>query len=93
MITIDLKKLIKYEKKQKDKENTSTVKISTNKCLHANQKLLIPENSCKNACCLNKTKNVFERLSCPNRTTNICSKSVSTVGVQTEEINKTNSKF
>ncbi|XP_050434102.1 uncharacterized protein LOC126841564 [Adelges cooleyi] len=75
----DLKKLIKYEKKHEDKENTSTVKTSTtnNKCIDAKQKLPVPETSCKNWCCINKNKNVFERLS--------CSKSVSSVGVQTEE--------
>ncbi|XP_050422633.1 uncharacterized protein LOC126834613 isoform X2 [Adelges cooleyi] len=84
----DLKKLIKYENKHKDKENTSSVKINTNKYFNANQKL--PENNCTNPCCISKNKNVFERLSYPNPKTKTCPKSVLSVGVQTEETSKTN---
>lgn len=83
-----MKKLIKYEiQKSKDNEK-GNVKIdlnSENRCSLKEKKTILTNNHCTNTCCIkNNNNNVFERLSRPSSKTRLCSKAVSTVGVQTD---------
>lgn len=92
----DLKKLIKYERKNaedNEKKNVNTNLNSANKCLFNEQKLVLSTKFCKNACCNNKNNDVFERLSRPSSKTKLCSKAVTTVGVQTDSRYNQTSKY
>ncbi|CAI6342680.1 unnamed protein product [Macrosiphum euphorbiae] len=81
----DLKKLIKYEKQKTLVEEKENFNVGLNKIslLEEKQKIL-SNNYCKNQCCNKKSNDVFERLSRPSSKTKICSKAVSTIGVQTD---------
>jgi len=91
---LDLKKLIKYEKQKtlvKEKENLN---VGLNKISLLEEKQKISSNNyCQNQCCNKKRNDVFERLSRPNSKTKICSKAVSTIGVQTDLQNTKTSKI
>lgn len=79
----DLRKLIKYEKhksKLKEKENINLARNSENKV----KPIELTKNKCQNACCNINKSDVFERLSKPRTNSKLCSKAVSTVGVQTD---------
>ncbi|VVC29858.1 Hypothetical protein CINCED_3A024678 [Cinara cedri] len=82
----DLKKLIKYEK-QKSKGNVKIDSMSNDKS-PLKETIILTNNHCTNKCCIKKINNVYERLSRPISKTKLCSKAVSTVGVQTDNHDK-----
>lgn len=85
-LTIDLKKLIKYEKQKpvvEEKENVNVDLYERRNLLEEKQDIS-SKNYCKNVCCNEKKNDVFERLSRPSSKTKICSKAVSTIAVQTD---------
>lgn len=55
--------------------------------------IILPKKCCKNLCCCKIKNNVFDRLSQPSSRTKVCSRAVSTVGVQTDSLNKETSKI
>lgn len=88
----DLKKLIKYEKQKSNDNEKRNVKIdltSENRCSLKEKKIILTDNHCK----IIKNNNVFERLSRPSSKIKLCSKVVSTVGIQTDHQCKQISKI
>lgn len=83
----DLKKLIKYEtqkSRNNEKENIDIDLNPKNRCLLKEKKNILQNNHCKNVKFYKKNDCVFERLSRTNSKEKQCSKTVSTVGVQTD---------
>lgn len=82
-----MKKLIKYEKRkslddvQKRDKTDFNIKIQH---LLKEKNVTVPDNQCKNEFCTKKKNDVFERLSRPSSKTKLCSKAVTTIGVQTD---------
>lgn len=89
-----MKKLIKYEKQKSKVNENKTIELSSDSKYFLKEKnVILPKNHCTNDCCSKKKKDVFERLSRPNSKTKICSKAVSTVGIQTDLQYKHTSKL
>lgn len=90
-----MKKLIKYEKQKTLVEGKENFKVDLNKKrnLLEEKQDISQNNCCKNVCCNTKKNDVFERLSSASSKTKICSKAVSTIGVQTDLQNKQTSKI
>lgn len=57
---------------------------SENRLSFKEEKDIKSNNRCANACCNKKNNDVFVRLSRPNSKFKVCSKTVSTIGVQTD---------
>lgn len=89
-----MKKLIKYEKQKKSRinENKCNFKDCESRGL-LKEKRVILSNNCKSARLTENNIDVFERLSRPISKMTICSKAVSSVGVQTDLRYKQNSKL
>lgn len=89
-----MKKLIKYEKqKSRNNENRNVNKYSESRCLIKEKPVILPNNHYKSGVHNKNNNNVFERLSRPNSKMALCSKAVSSKGVQTDLQYKENSKF
>jgi hypothetical protein len=91
-----LKKLIKYEKQKKlvdmNKRDNIDLNIKDENVLKE-KKCIVPDTHCKNKCCNKKNNDVFVRLSRPSSKMKLCSKAVSTIGVQTDLQYKHTSKI
>lgn len=82
-----MKKLIKYEKQKSRNNEKRNVDTELNsESLFKKKQNIMPKNYCKNLCCNKKNNDVFDRLSQPSSKTKLCSKAVSTVGVQTDSL-------
>lgn len=83
----DLKKLIKYEKQKilvdRNKKDDIDLNIKEQNVLKE-KKVIVSDSQCKNKCCNRKNNDVFERLSRQSSKMKLCSKAVSTIGVQTD---------
>lgn len=82
-----MKKLIKYENQKSrvdEKRHVSNNPNSQCRYLLKERKGILQNNLCNNVSCFKSNSDVFERLSRPNSKTKLCSKAVSTVGVQTD---------
>jgi len=79
-----LKKLIKYEKSRVSKKENVDLKFENRYSAAKEKKVVMPKYNSTKSCCTKKNNDVFERLSHPNSKTKLCSKAVSTVGVQTD---------
>lgn len=82
-----MKKLIKYDKRNSiiDKKKSDIIEFNIkSQHLLKEKKVIFPDNQCKNECCNKKKNDVFERLSRSSSKTKLCSKAVSTIGVQTD---------
>lgn len=82
-----MKKLIKYDKqKSRIDENGHNNMDSNSQCrfISKEKKVVTHNNQSRNVGCIKSSNDVFERLSRPNIKTKLCSKALSTKGVQTD---------
>lgn len=82
-----MKKLIKYEKQKSRVNENRRVNVDSNSLctnLVKERKCISQNNQRQNISYFTNNNDVFERLSRPNSKTKLCSKAVSTVGVQTD---------